>query len=115
MLEIHMERNMVGSISPSISSRGLVPMVTRAFSAIRWWRWHFSTEIATIRDPAIVICQSTHAAGDDEIVALLSDVHSIDWNVGDSNGRTKRTPLYWALKLGYKDTVKKIFLASTTK
>ena len=75
VLEIHMERNMVGSISPSISSRGLVPMVTRAFSAIRWWRWHFSTEIATIRDPEIVICESTHAAvhsGDDEIVALLS-------------------------------------------
>ena len=76
VLEIHMERNMVGSISPSISSRGLVPMVTRAFSAIRWWRRHFSTEMATIRDPEIMICESIHAAvhysGDDEIVALLS-------------------------------------------
>ena len=30
---------------------------------------------------------------------------SIDWNVGDSNGRT---PLYIALTLGHKDAVKRI-------
>ena len=40
-----------------------------------------------------------------EIVALLSDVPSIDWNVGDSNGMT---PLYIALSLGHKDVVKRI-------
>ncbi len=34
VFEIHMERNMVGSMRPSISSRGLVPMVVRALSAI---------------------------------------------------------------------------------
>ena len=34
VLEIHMERNMVGSMRPSISSRGLVPIVVRALSAI---------------------------------------------------------------------------------
>ena len=50
----------------------------------------------------------THAAviyGDHEIIALLCDVPSIDWNVGDSEGMT---PLFWALTLGYKDVVKKI-------
>ena len=35
----------------------------------------------------------------DGIVALLSDVPSIDWNVGDSDGMT---PLFWALTLGTK-------------
>ena len=34
VLEIHMLRNMVGSISPSMSSLGLVPIVIRALRAI---------------------------------------------------------------------------------
>ena len=34
VLEIHMLRNMVGSINPSMSSLGLVPMVIRALRAI---------------------------------------------------------------------------------
>ena len=34
VFEIHMERNMVGSMRPSISSRGLVPIVVSALSAI---------------------------------------------------------------------------------
>ena len=51
VLEIHMERNVVGSMRPSISSRGLVPMVVRALSAILWCSMHFSTEIAVMRDP----------------------------------------------------------------
>ena len=36
VFDIHMERNMVGSIRPSMSSLGLVPMVIRALSAILW-------------------------------------------------------------------------------
>ena len=51
VFDIHMERNMVGSIRPSMSSLGLVPMVMRALSAILWWRLHFSTAMAVIREP----------------------------------------------------------------
>ena len=51
VFEIHMERNMVGSMRPSISSRGLVPMVVSAASAIRWCRKHFSTEMAVMSEP----------------------------------------------------------------
>ena len=36
VFDIHMDRNMVGSIRPSMSSLGLVPMVMRALSAILW-------------------------------------------------------------------------------
>ena len=51
VLEIHMERNMVGNIRLNISSLGLVPIVIRAFKAILVCKLHFSTEIATIKDP----------------------------------------------------------------
>ena len=34
VFEIHIERNMVGSMRPSISSLGLVPIVVRALRAI---------------------------------------------------------------------------------
>ena len=51
VFDIHMERNIVGSIRPSMSNLGLVPMVMRALRAILWWRLHFSTAIAVIREP----------------------------------------------------------------
>ena len=52
VFDIHMDRNMVGSIRPSMRSLGLVPMVMRALSAILWCRLHFSTAIAVIREPS---------------------------------------------------------------
>ena len=63
VLEIHMLRNMVGSISPSMSSLGLVPIVIRALRAILWCRAHFSTEIATIRDPRKIWCRMSNNQG----------------------------------------------------
>ena len=52
VFEIHIDKNIVGSIKPNMSSLGLVPMVMRALRAILWWRLHFSTAMAAIREPA---------------------------------------------------------------
>ena len=51
VFEIHIDKNIVGSIKPNMSSLGLVPMVMRALRAILWWRQHFSTAMAAIREP----------------------------------------------------------------
>ena len=51
MFEIHIDKNIVGSIKPNMSSLGLVPIMMSALRATLWWRLHFSTAMAAIREP----------------------------------------------------------------
>ena len=60
VFDIHIDRNMVGSINPNINILGLVPMVMRALRAILWWRLHFSTAMAVIRDPINITLDSCY-------------------------------------------------------
>ena len=48
VLDIHMDRNMVGIMKPNISRRGEVPIVKRAFKATRRCKFDCSTAMATI-------------------------------------------------------------------